>query len=66
LLLPLPQLPATWFDANSRQWLSGAGQGLVMATAAFCVIRAIPVIWDGRRYLTSTGAAATRAAVELY
>jgi CDP-diacylglycerol--glycerol-3-phosphate 3-phosphatidyltransferase len=65
LLLPLPQLPATWFDANSRQWLSGAGQGLVMATAAFCVIRAIPVIWDGRRYLTNSGAAATRPAVEL-
>jgi CDP-diacylglycerol---glycerol-3-phosphate 3-phosphatidyltransferase len=65
LLLPLPRLPATWFDANSRQWLSGAGQGLVMATAAFCVIRAIPVIWDGRRYLTSTSTAAARAAVEL-
>src|ERR1700747_975651 len=65
LLLPLPRLPATWFDANSRQWLSGAGQGLVMATAAFCVIRAIPVIWDGRRYLTTRGAAATRPAVEL-
>jgi len=60
LLLPLPQLPATWFDANSRQWLSGAGQGLVMATAAFCVIRAIPVIWDGRRYLTNSSAAAAR------
>jgi CDP-diacylglycerol--glycerol-3-phosphate 3-phosphatidyltransferase len=66
LLLPLPQLQLTWLDANSRQWLSGAGQTLVMATAAFCVIRAIPVIWDGRRYLSNAGAAATtRAAVEL-
>ena len=65
VLLPLPQLPATWFDANSRQWLSGAGQALVMATAAFCVIRAIPVIWDGRRYLAGSSAVAARAAVEL-
>jgi hypothetical protein len=64
LLLPLPHLPITWFDANSRQWLSGAGQVLVIATAAFCVVRAIPVIWDGRRYLASTGAAKAPAAVE--
>jgi CDP-diacylglycerol--glycerol-3-phosphate 3-phosphatidyltransferase len=26
---------------------------LVYATAAFCVIRAIPVIWDGRRYFVA-------------
>jgi CDP-diacylglycerol--glycerol-3-phosphate 3-phosphatidyltransferase len=64
LLLPLAHLPITWFDANSRQWLSGAGQVLVIATAAFCVVRAIPVIWDGRRYLASTGAAKAPAAVE--
>jgi CDP-diacylglycerol--glycerol-3-phosphate 3-phosphatidyltransferase len=65
LLLPLAHLPITWFDANSRQWLSGAGQVLVIATAAFCVVRAIPVIWDGRRYLASTGAAKAPAAVEV-
>lgn len=66
MLLPLPQLQATWLNANSRQWISVAGQALVMATAAFCVIRAIPVIWDGRRYLSNAGAAGrTRAAVEL-
>lgn len=64
LLLPLPQLPVTWFDSNSRQWLSDAGQVLVIATAAFCVVRAIPVIWDGRRYLASTGAAKASPAVE--
>ena len=62
LLLPLPQLPVTWFDANSRQWLSGGGQALVMATAAFCVVRAIPVVWDGRRYLTGASAAPAAAA----
>jgi CDP-diacylglycerol--glycerol-3-phosphate 3-phosphatidyltransferase len=65
LLLPLPQLRVAWLDANSRLWLSGAGQVLVMATAAFCVVRAIPVIWDGRRYLARASASPARAAVEV-
>jgi CDP-diacylglycerol--glycerol-3-phosphate 3-phosphatidyltransferase len=65
LLLPLPQLPVAWLDANSRQWLSGAGQILVMATTAFCVVRAVPVIWDGRRCLASVGASAPPAAAEM-
>jgi CDP-diacylglycerol--glycerol-3-phosphate 3-phosphatidyltransferase len=62
VLLPLPQLQVTWLDANSRQWLSGGGQALVLATATFCVVRAIPVIWDGRRYLTNASSTATAAA----
>lgn len=57
LLLPLPQLRVAWLDQNSRHWLSVTGQALVISTAAFCVVRAIPVIWEGRRYLA--GAAAT-------
>jgi phosphatidylglycerophosphate synthase len=61
LLLPLPRLPVTWFDANSRQWFSEARKALVMATSAFCVVRAIPVIWDGRRYLASSSATAPAA-----
>ena len=64
LLLPLPQLPAAWLDANSRLWLSEFGQILVLATAAFCVLRAVPVIWDGRRYLTSA-TAGEAAAIEV-
>jgi len=65
LLLPLGQLPIASLDANSREWLSGGGQALVIATAAFCVIRAIPVLWDGRRYLAAENAAPARAAVQL-
>ena len=65
LLLPLPQIPVAWLDANSRMWLSEGGQILVMATAAFCVIRGIPVIWDGRRYLASANAGGPRSAVEM-
>ena len=64
LLLPLRQLPAAWLDANSRLWLSEFGQILVLATAAFCVLRAVPVIWDGRRYLTSA-TAGEAAAIEV-
>jgi CDP-diacylglycerol--glycerol-3-phosphate 3-phosphatidyltransferase len=65
LLLPLPQLPVAWFDATSRQRLSSAGQILVMATAAFCAVRAIPVIWDGRRYLAGASATAGPTAAEV-
>jgi CDP-diacylglycerol--glycerol-3-phosphate 3-phosphatidyltransferase len=55
LLLPLPQIPAAWFDANARELLTEAGQGLVFLTAGFCVVRAIPVLWEGRRYLAGAG-----------
>ncbi|HUJ30998.1 MAG TPA: CDP-alcohol phosphatidyltransferase family protein [Candidatus Acidoferrum sp.] len=50
LLLPLREVPAEWFAA-ARAWLADAGQVLVVATAIFCVVRAIPVLWEGRRYL---------------
>jgi CDP-diacylglycerol--glycerol-3-phosphate 3-phosphatidyltransferase len=55
LLLPLPHLPVAWFDANARQMLTETGQALVFLTAAFCVVRAIPVMWEGRRYLAGAG-----------
>lgn len=51
LLLSLPHLPETWLNAGARPWLSSAGQVLVAATVTFCLVRAIPVIWEGRRYL---------------
>jgi CDP-diacylglycerol---glycerol-3-phosphate 3-phosphatidyltransferase len=65
LLLPLPQLRVAWLDENSRQWLSVTGQALVIATAAFCVIRAIPVIWEGRRYLARAAATTRPIAMEV-
>jgi CDP-diacylglycerol--glycerol-3-phosphate 3-phosphatidyltransferase len=53
LLPPLRQMPAGWFAfaAAAQVWLSAAGQALVVATVGFCVVRAIPVVLDGRRYL---------------
>jgi CDP-diacylglycerol--glycerol-3-phosphate 3-phosphatidyltransferase len=65
MLLPMAHIPIAWFDANSRQWLSGTGRALVFATAVFCVVRAIPVIWEGRVYLAAAESAARPVAVEV-
>jgi CDP-diacylglycerol---glycerol-3-phosphate 3-phosphatidyltransferase len=50
-------------------WLVGASQLLVAATVAFCLVRAVPVIWEGHRYwqaeLAETPAAPPAIAVHL-
>ena len=53
-MLPLAHVTAVLLDASFRRTLAIAAQILVAATAAFCVIRAIPVIWEGRRYLVAS------------
>jgi len=53
LLLPAAHLNATWLNAGVRHALMLAGQLLVAATVAFCTVRAVPVIWEGRRYLAT-------------
>lgn len=42
---------AAWLSEPIAYWLLGAGQVLTGVTVAFCLVRAIPVIWEGRRYL---------------
>jgi CDP-diacylglycerol---glycerol-3-phosphate 3-phosphatidyltransferase len=64
-LLPMAHAPIPWFDAASRQWLSATGRVLIMATAAFCVVRAIPVIWEGRRYLAASSQSGATVAVHV-
>jgi CDP-diacylglycerol--glycerol-3-phosphate 3-phosphatidyltransferase len=49
ILLPLRHLPLAQFNT----WLLNAGQALSGITAAFCLVRAIPVIWEGRRYFSA-------------
>jgi CDP-diacylglycerol--glycerol-3-phosphate 3-phosphatidyltransferase len=49
ILLPLRHLPLVQFNS----WLLGVGHGLTGITAAFCLVRGIPVIWEGRRYFAS-------------
>jgi CDP-diacylglycerol---glycerol-3-phosphate 3-phosphatidyltransferase len=51
LLFPLRNSSGVWFAASAFHSFAVAGQALVAATAAFCVVRAVPVIWEGRRYL---------------
>jgi len=56
LLLPLRHLPAAlndaWLGVSGAHWLLSTGQILTSVTVAFCLVRAIPVVWEGRRYLT--------------
>lgn len=55
LLLPLRQVSAAWLVAPLLIWFPVVAQALVFATVAFCVVRAVPVIWDGQRYLSDVG-----------
>ncbi len=44
---------AGWLSEPVSYWLLGAGRILAGVTVVFCIARAIPVIWEGRRYLAS-------------
>jgi CDP-diacylglycerol---glycerol-3-phosphate 3-phosphatidyltransferase len=60
LLLPLRRLPAAalaaWLGGLDPHSLLAIGQSLTGVTLAFCLLRAVPVVWEGRRYLGATGA----------
>ena len=53
LLLPAAHITVAWLNAPVRRSLTLAGQFLVAATVAFCVLRALPVILEGRRYVAA-------------
>lgn len=57
LLLPLRHLSATWLAGEVQHSLLITGWVITGATVAFCVVRAIPVVWEGRRYFRATGRA---------
>lgn len=67
LLLSLHHLPAgqsnTWLGAFASHSLLIAAQALTGTTVLFCLVRAIPVIWEGRRYLAVAEKAPSRMAV---
>jgi CDP-diacylglycerol---glycerol-3-phosphate 3-phosphatidyltransferase len=57
LMLPLRHMPtAHWLNPVSQAWLFAMAQTLVCATVALCAIRALPVIWESRRYLAGNAA----------
>ena len=51
LLVPVERGHVSWLDASVRSSLLLAGQILASAAGVFCVVRAVPVVWEGRRYL---------------
>jgi CDP-diacylglycerol--glycerol-3-phosphate 3-phosphatidyltransferase len=53
LLLPMAHLPSDWITAGTRAFMIEAANFIVAATLIACVVRAIPVIWDGRRYFAA-------------
>ena len=61
MLLPLTNLSIAWLTASVQLLLLRLGHVLVSVTVIFCVIRAIPVMWDGRRYLTAAEKGQSRA-----
>jgi CDP-diacylglycerol---glycerol-3-phosphate 3-phosphatidyltransferase len=53
LLLPVARWQADWLDAGVRHSLLLGGQILAAVAAIFCIARAVPVVWEGRRYLVA-------------
>ena len=49
--LTLVRLPAAALSPAQVAWVRAAAEALVVATVLFCLIRAVPVLWEGRRYL---------------
>lgn len=54
-----------WSAAAGASWPLGMAQAITLLTVAFCIVRAIPVVWEGRRYLTAPQQVPKGAAVVL-
>jgi CDP-diacylglycerol--glycerol-3-phosphate 3-phosphatidyltransferase len=52
-LLPIDRVSVSWLRPGAHAALVATGHMLVAATVVFCVARAIPVLWEGRRYLAA-------------
>ena len=62
ILVSLSHTPPEWLGDSVHTAFASLAQILVGATVAFCLIRAFPVLWEGRRYLaTNRGPAAVSA-----
>lgn len=54
LLLPLRQISSASWPGTLQVWFVALTPIFVFATVAFCMVRALPVIWESRRYLGRT------------
>jgi CDP-diacylglycerol--glycerol-3-phosphate 3-phosphatidyltransferase len=67
-LLSVRDTAPTEFDrwsAAGASWPLATAQAITLVTVAFCIVRAIPVVWEGRRYLTAPQQVPKGAAVVL-
>jgi CDP-diacylglycerol---glycerol-3-phosphate 3-phosphatidyltransferase len=53
---------AGWLSERVASWLLSAGRVLTGVTVIFCLVRAVPVVWEGRRYLAAEKPARKRVA----
>lgn len=53
VLLSLEHAAALPLGEEVHSWLLLGGRALVASAAVFCIVRAIPVVWEGRRYLVA-------------
>ena len=58
--LILIRLPAAALSPAQVAWVRAAAETLVLATVAFCLIRAVPVLWEGRRYFSAASPAPSK------
>ena len=54
MLLPLAHLPSRWINPSLGPMLFRLGHWLVAAAVFACLVRAVPVMWEGRRYFAAT------------
>jgi CDP-diacylglycerol---glycerol-3-phosphate 3-phosphatidyltransferase len=57
LLLSIRRMPeaqvAEWFGETNACWPLAVAKAITFATVVFCIARAIPMVWEARRYLTA-------------
>jgi len=61
--LTLVRLPTAALAPAQVAWVRAAAEALVLATVAFCLIRAVPVLWEGRRYFFAASTAQVKTIV---
>ena len=54
-----------WFKATGAAWPLVTAQAITLFTVVFCIVRAIPVLWEGRRILLAHDRVPKAAAVGL-
>ncbi len=58
--LTLIRPPAAALSPAQVAWVRAAAETLVLATVAFCLIRAVPVLWEGRHYFSAASSAPSK------